>query len=110
MVAVGVTAFDAADAGPVPTAFVAVTVTCSDVPFVRPEIVTLVAGGVPVTVVAVCAAAPTYGVTVYFVIALPPVDGAVQLTAAEALTAGARSRSSAPPAALAEPAKTTSTQ
>jgi hypothetical protein len=52
------------------------------VPFVRPVIVAVVSGGLPVTTVGVCAVEPMYGVTVYFVIALPPSDGAVQLTAA----------------------------
>jgi hypothetical protein len=64
VVAVGVTAFDAADGGPVPTAFVAATVNVYVVPFVRPAIVVPVAGGEPVTVVAVRAVEPMYGVTV----------------------------------------------
>jgi len=63
-VAVGVTAGEAAEAGPVPTALVADTVNVYVVPFVRPVIVALVAGGEPVIVVAGCATAPTYGVTV----------------------------------------------
>jgi hypothetical protein len=63
-VAVGVTEFDGADAGPVPTEFVALTVNVYAVPFVSPPIVAPVAGGDPVTVVGVCAADPTYGVTV----------------------------------------------
>src|SRR3954447_7536775 len=58
-VADGVTAFDAADAGPAPTAFVAVTVKVYVVALVRPGTITLVAGGVPVTVVAGCAVVPT---------------------------------------------------
>src|SRR5689334_12168831 len=61
--AVGVTAFDAAEVGPVPTALVADTVKVYAVPFVRPEMVAVVAGGLPVTVVGVCAVVPTYGVT-----------------------------------------------
>ena len=44
-----------------------------------------VAGGLPDTVTGVCAAEPTYGVTVYLVITLPPLLGAVQITVAEAL-------------------------
>ena len=39
----GVTAFDAPDAGPVPTAFAAVTVNVYDVPLVRPATVAEVA-------------------------------------------------------------------
>ena len=42
----------------------------------------LVAGGDPVTVLAVCGTPPAYGVTVYDVIGLPPLDGAVQDTVA----------------------------
>ena len=62
--ALGVTAFDGDDSGPVPIAFVAVTVNVYAVPLVRLLIVALVAGGDPVTVVGVCAAEPMYGVTV----------------------------------------------
>jgi hypothetical protein len=58
------------------------------VPLVSPLTVVDVAGGVPVTVTGVCALEPMNGVTVYFVIALPPVfDGTVQLTVAEPLPA-----------------------
>jgi len=49
---------------------------------VSPPIVALVAGGEPVTVLAGWAVEPTYGVTVYCVIALPPFDGAAQVTLA----------------------------
>ena len=49
-------------------------------PFVRPVITLDVAGGAPVTVTGVPATAPTNGVTVYDVNALPFDDGAVQLT------------------------------
>jgi hypothetical protein len=59
-----VTAFDGAEAGPVPTAFVAVTMNVYAVPFVKPVTVADVAGGEPVTVVVVCATDPLYGVTV----------------------------------------------
>jgi hypothetical protein len=52
---------------------------------VSPVTVVCVAGGLPDTVTGVCAADPTYGVTVYLVIALPPLPGAVQLTDAEPL-------------------------
>lgn len=52
------TAEDAADAGPVPTELVAVTVKVYAVPLVRPNTVVDVAAGEPVTVVAVCAVAP----------------------------------------------------
>ena len=62
--AVGVTEFDAADAGPVPTALVADTLNVYAVPFVSPVTFAVVAGGFPVTVVGVCAVVPTYGVTV----------------------------------------------
>ena len=54
----GVTAFDADDTGPVPTEFVADTVKVYEVPFVSPGTVSLVAGGLPVTVVGVSAVAP----------------------------------------------------
>jgi hypothetical protein len=57
-VADGMTALEAADAAPVPTAFVAATVKVYVVPFVRPFTTTLVAGGFPVTVVAVWAVVP----------------------------------------------------
>jgi hypothetical protein len=50
-----------------------------------PDTVTDVAGGDPVTVVAVCAVVPMNGVTVYLVRVLPPLFGAVQETAAEEL-------------------------
>jgi hypothetical protein len=81
---VGVTAFDDEDAGPVPLAFVAVTVKVYAVPFVRPVTVVDVPGGLPVSVTAVCAVGPANGVTVYLVIELPPLfDGAVQLTVAD---------------------------
>jgi hypothetical protein len=49
---------------------------------VRPVIVVLVAGGEPDTVTGVCATPPMYGVTVYFVIWLPPLGGAVHVTLA----------------------------
>ena len=62
--AAGVTGFDAADAGPVPTALVADTVNVYAVPLVSPVTFAVVAGGLPVTVVGVCAVVPTYGVTV----------------------------------------------
>jgi len=53
------------------------------VPAERPDTVTDVAGGEPETVVGVWAAVPMNGVTVYVVIVLPPLAGAVQETAAE---------------------------
>ena len=80
----GVTAFDAADAGPVPTPFVAVTLNVYAVPFVNPVTVVEVAGGAPVIVVGACATAPMNGVTVYDVIALPLLAGAVHVTVADA--------------------------
>ena len=60
----GVTAPDAADAGPVPTALVAETVNVYAVPFVKPLTVADVAGGLPLTVTEAWAADPTKGVTV----------------------------------------------
>ncbi len=69
-------------------ALVADTVNVYAVPLVSPVTVVDVAGGVPVTVVGVCAVVPMNGVTVYLVIVLPPLlDGAVQLTVADALPA-----------------------
>ena len=47
----GMTAADAADAAPVPEAFVAVTVNVYAVPFVRPETVQVVGGTCQVVVV-----------------------------------------------------------
>jgi hypothetical protein len=55
------------------------------VPFVSPVTVVEVAGGLPVTVTGVCAVVPMNGVTVYLVIVLPPLPGAVQLTVADPL-------------------------
>ena len=57
------------------------------VPALSPDTVTDVAGGDPVTVVAVFAVVPTNGVTVYLVMVLPPLFGAVQVTDAEELWA-----------------------
>jgi len=57
------------------------------VPLVRPVTNSVVAGGVPVTVRAVCATVPTNGVTLYWVMTLPPLAGAVQLTVADPLPA-----------------------
>ena len=71
----GTTAPDAVDAEPVPAAFVAVTVNVYEVPFVRPVTVQLVVAVVQVS-------DPGEDVTVYPVIALPPLlEGAVQETA-----------------------------
>jgi hypothetical protein len=73
-VVAGVTAGDAALAGPVPTSFVAVTVNVYAVPLVNP--VTISGLAAPVAV------APSGdAVTVYPVMAAPPLlDGAVKLT------------------------------
>jgi hypothetical protein len=60
----GVTALDAADAGPVPIALVAVTLNVYAVPLVSPVTVAVVAGGEPLTVVGDCALVPMKGVTV----------------------------------------------
>ncbi len=57
--AAGVIAADGADAGPAPTALVAVTVNVYVVPLVRPPTVVDVAGGEPDTTVADCAVVPT---------------------------------------------------
>jgi hypothetical protein len=62
--AAGVTAFDEADAGPVPTPLVAVTTNVYVVPFVSPGTVVEEAGGEPLTVVGGCAVDPMNGVTV----------------------------------------------
>jgi hypothetical protein len=62
--AVGVTELDGAEAGPVPTELAAATVNVYAVPFVKPVTVADVAGGLPVTVIGVCAVEPMYGVTV----------------------------------------------
>jgi hypothetical protein len=79
----GVTAFDAADWVPVPIALVAATLKVYDVPFVSPVTAVVVAGGLPVTVVTGWAVVPMYGVTVYDVIGLPPLEaGAVHDTVA----------------------------
>lgn len=56
--ALGVTEFDGADGDPVPIKFVAATVNVYTVPLVSPATVTVVAGGVPVTVVDGCAVVP----------------------------------------------------
>ena len=63
---------------------------------VSPVTVAVVAGGLPDTVIGVCAAEPIYGVTVYLVIALPPLLGAVQLTDADPLPAVADTPVGAP--------------
>jgi hypothetical protein len=57
--AVGVTEADGAEAEPVPTLLVALTVKVYAVPSVRPVMVAVVGGGVPGTVVGVCAVTPT---------------------------------------------------
>ena len=110
--ATGVTELDAADGGPVPIEFVAVTTNVYAVPFVNPLTVADVAGGVPVIVVGVCATAPINGVIVYDVIALPLFAGAVQLTVADAFPAPADTAVGASGAvgAMPEGANVTSTQ
>lgn len=60
--AVGVTGLDGGEICPSPPAFDACTVKVYVWPAVRPEIVVVVAGGVPVTVVAFCAVVPMKGV------------------------------------------------
>src|SRR5262249_15408651 len=86
--AVGITALDGAEAGPVPTALVADPVKLWLGRWVSPLPRAEPAGGLPVTVTGVCAVEPMNGVTVYLVIVLPPLlDGAVQLTVADPLPA-----------------------
>src|SRR5690242_7127629 len=75
----GVTAFEAADGGPVPLGLLAVTVKVYQLPGVNPVTATPVGGGVPLTVVGVSGVVPRYGVTVYEVVG-PPVEGALQVT------------------------------
>jgi hypothetical protein len=79
----GVAPFDAADAGPVPIAFVAVTLNVYVVPFTRPVTSIDVQGAVQVPVIV-----PGEDVAVYDVIAEPPsLAGAVKVTVACALPA-----------------------
>jgi hypothetical protein len=80
----GVTALDGAEGALFPTPFEATTENVYVVPFVSPFTTVDVEGGVPVTVVDVCAVAPMKGVTLYDVGA-PPEVGALQLTAASPL-------------------------
>src|SRR5919201_4447625 len=58
----GVTGADALDTGPEPAGFEACTLKVYCVPGVSPLILALVAGGVPLSVVGVCAVDPMYGV------------------------------------------------
>jgi hypothetical protein len=85
----GITLFDGADAGEVPTAFVAVTVKVYETPFVRPVIVAPVGAGLPVTVLEASGVPPVHGVTVYEVMVEPPLFGAFHVTLAEAFPAEA---------------------
>jgi len=81
--AAGLTARERAEAGPVPTAFVALTVKVYDVPFVRP--VTTIGLVRPVAILD-----PGLDVTVYEVIGAPPLfAGGVKLTEACAFPATA---------------------
>jgi len=82
----GVTAFEAADAGPLPLGLDAATVNVYDEPLVRPWIVAFVGAGDPDTVVGMSGKPPEYGVTVYEVTG-PPEDGGLQVTKAEPLPA-----------------------
>src|SRR3954454_476307 len=82
IVACGVTEFEAADVLPVPASLVAETLNVYRAPLVSPVIVVLVE--LPETSTGDCAAAPSYGVTVYRVIAASPsLLGFDQLTSAE---------------------------
>src|SRR5918912_1152678 len=99
----GVTLLEASEAGPVPTAFVAVTVNVYAVPFVSPVTVAVVGTSVLPTG-GLTVAEPPAGeeVTVYEVIALPPFEaGAVQDTLAAALPAVATTPVGAPGAVAA---------
>ena len=87
----GVTAADAADAGPVPVELAAVTVNVYEVPLASPVMVAEVAVAAAVTV------APLDAVTVYPVIADPPSHcGAAQDTVACAFPAAAVTPAGAP--------------
>jgi hypothetical protein len=92
--AAGVTGAEAADAGPAPTALVAVTVNVYAVPLVSP--LTVAEVDEPLAVVVACAVLPMYGVTVYEVIGLPPSPGAAQVTVALASPAVALTPVGAP--------------
>ena len=94
--ATGVTAPDGAEAGPLPTPLVAVTMKVYAVPLVRPVTLAVVCGGVPLTTAGVCATPAMYGVIVYEVIGLPPLDGAVQETTADWFPAVAVTLAGAP--------------
>ena len=97
MGAVGVTWLDGAAAGPVPTPFVAATVKVYAVPSVRPVMVALVAGGLPRDHGRRLAdSTRCNGVTVYEVIGLPPLAGAVQVTLADLSPAVAETPVGAP--------------
>ena len=74
-VPIGVTAFDGAEAGPVPTALVAVTVNVYEAPLVSP--VTVIGLPAPLALML-----PGLDVTVYPDIGLPPLFGAVKLIVA----------------------------
>ena len=60
----GVTGLEAVEAGPVPSALVALTVNVYVVQLVSPVTVVVVAGGLPVSTIGPCAVVPMYGVTV----------------------------------------------
>ena len=89
----GVTAADAADAGEVPTALVAVTVNVYAVPLAKPDTVELT----PAVVIPAHAGHAGDGAIVYPVIAEPPsLTGAVHDTTAEASPAVADTAVGAP--------------
>ena len=77
-----VVAFDAGDAGPVPTTFLAATLNVYVVPFVKPVMVWVVA--VELNVTGGCGVVPTKGVITYPVIGEPFDDGAVHDIVADA--------------------------
>jgi len=97
--AVGVTAFDGAEAAPLPTALLAVTAKVYAVPAVRP--VTVIGLVVPDVAVPV-ATPPTRGCTEKPVIGDPPLlAGAVKLTTADVMPATADTAVGAPGAVAA---------
>src|SRR6266567_1439843 len=76
-VVMGMTAAEAAEVTPVPSALVAMTVNVYAVPLVNPVTVAVAAAGLPVTV---ALAPPGEAVATYLVMVEPPLGAAVQLT------------------------------
>jgi hypothetical protein len=106
--ATGVTAADAAESGPVPTALIAATRNVYAVPFVNP--VTVYEVDADPVGSGVCATPPTYGVTRYAVIALPPSEaGADHDNATEPFPADPTTPDGAPGAVAFVPGAATTT-